>query len=231
MTDTPEQIAAREADEAAAAGRTEGGEAGLKKALSATRGELKAQRDQFATLQTEMQSLKQKAADEETKRLASQNDYKSLYEKTKTDMESLTQSNAKLAEERKRDHIRFNVQREFPKLKESYIEKLFNFDAVKVNEKGQLTGFQEAVASFKTDYPDIIGEQAAASGGSGAGGGGRDADNKNAFEQLLERTRADETAASGAGQQRNAQGPTLAMRSIQATREAIIAGSKKVFGG
>jgi hypothetical protein len=235
MSETPEQIAAREAATQSSAGTGSGDDggdsvAGLKKALSAARGEAKAQREQHAAVASKIQALEQKQADEETKRLASQNDFKALYEKTEAEKKELITTNAKLAEERKRDFVRFKVAKEFPSLKEHYIEKLFNFDAVKVGSDGKLNGFQEAVDSFKTEYADLVGAQAAGGNDSGQGDtqtrqGGT---GPNAFEKLQAQLRAE--AAANNGGANGTHGLSAAMKAMAATREAIISGSKKVFG-
>lgn len=224
MPETPEQIAAREAAAAAAnASATEGADdgkdaAGLKQALSATRAEVKAQRAQREALDNELKALKQSRAQEEADRLAKQNDFKGLYEKAETNLKALQEQNQQLAADRKKDFIRFSVAKEFPTLKDHYIENLFPFGKVKLAEGNKLEGFQEAMESFKADNAELLKAFGAAGGGSGGAGGGQQGA-ESAAEALQRQMREQAEAQRGAGQKK-----ALDFRS------AILAGTKKVFG-
>lgn len=238
MTEAAAQAATAAAATQAAAGSTQGatgGEGdggkgeGSKRAIAEARAEAKQARERADAADARLQEFEQSRTSQENDRLAKQKEFETLSKNLQTENQTIKTQLAQQLAERKKDKIRFELKQKFPTLKDTYVEKLFPFDKVKVTDDGTLTGFNDAVAAFETDFPDITktggGTQTAAAQQAGQGNGGESA------EQRAARIMRENEAARGAGQTMTGeQRRNRAMQLLEEGKQAILKGTAKVFG-
>lgn len=239
MTEAAAQAATAAAATQAAAGSTQGatgGEGdggkgeGSKRAIAEARAEAKQARERADAADARLQEFEQSRTSQENDRLAKQKEFETLSKNLQTENQTIKTQLAQQLAERKKDKIRFELKQKFPTLKDTYIDKLYPFDKVKVADDGTLSGFNDVTAAFQADFPDIMGTagggtQTAAAQQAGQGNGGESA------EQRAARIMRENEAARGAGQTMTGeQRRNRAMQLLEEGKQAILKGTAKVFG-